>query len=747
MMLIRCTWFRTHIEIALVSAALGCLPCMAAEATFVVSPTGDDSNPGTQARPFASLARARDAAGGLREADSTAGDLVVLVRGGVYRLGETLLFGLDDSAPDGATTTYAAWPGERPVITSAVPLANWTKPAEPPSGLPAAAKGHVWVADVPDDLVSFNTLYDSTGRLPRAVAKGFFPDKQDKEGRPGDYTRMAASDDILALMLSGGDAAMTVAPSRPWVRNMLPVVRVDRRLGAAFTNVPSTYPLQPLSWGASHFPQGTLWIENVLGALDEPGEWVLDAKARKVYLWPRDDREPGSDVVAPSLVELVRIEGRIDYDRAADVPVTGLVFRGLTFTGTDRSTMPEDHKGKGVQHDWEMFDRSTAAVRLRGAERCTLERCRFTEIGGTALRFDLWARENRVSHSLFENIGQCAVLLAGYGPGTKNVNRLNTVDNNHIHHIGQLIAHSPAVFVWQSGENRITNNRIHNTPYTAIVVSGRVSLSRTGQGECSKTVRWHEIEDQQLKFQESYANWKIREPYLHGRQNLVALNDISYVMEQLGDGNCIYISGTGGGNVVRENYLHDVLSSPRMNAAIRCDDDQHETVIQRNVIHRCVGEGFIFKGRTVAENNIIADLRSAMPDGVESIHQRGCLVLPWGEVAGSVVRHNICYVTDPAVIVGSDGFGRRDTRAVGYFRDCEMNSNIYFHTARADWADQFLSEARSHGNETLSSTSNPLFRDPENGDFRFAPSSPAPELGISEVDLRDVAGPREPIQH
>ena len=43
-----------------------------AAADFYVAPGGDDSNPGTEARPFATLDRARIAVGGRVAADSTA---------------------------------------------------------------------------------------------------------------------------------------------------------------------------------------------------------------------------------------------------------------------------------------------------------------------------------------------------------------------------------------------------------------------------------------------------------------------------------------------------------------------------------------------------------------------------------------------------------------------------------------------------------------------------------------------------
>ena len=65
--------------------------------------------------PFATLGRARDAVRELKK-HSARKNLVVRIRGGTYRLQETLVFSLEDSAPNGGTITYAAYPHEEPIF-------------------------------------------------------------------------------------------------------------------------------------------------------------------------------------------------------------------------------------------------------------------------------------------------------------------------------------------------------------------------------------------------------------------------------------------------------------------------------------------------------------------------------------------------------------------------------------------------------------------------------------------------------
>lgn len=89
----------------------------AAAAKFCVAPDGDDANPGTKERPFASIRRAQAAA--------APGD-TVYIRGGTYRLEESdiarrdsflaSIIHLDKSGTKGRPISYFAYPGERPVF-------------------------------------------------------------------------------------------------------------------------------------------------------------------------------------------------------------------------------------------------------------------------------------------------------------------------------------------------------------------------------------------------------------------------------------------------------------------------------------------------------------------------------------------------------------------------------------------------------------------------------------------------------
>ena len=528
------------------------------------------------------------------------------------------------------------------------------------------------------------------------------------------------------------DIEILVLPTYGWLMNILPLESIDEQTRVAKTAVPGTHPLGKLKW----WGEKNMWVENTLDVLDKPGEWVLNSVAGGVYYWPKSN-EPGNDIVAPKLTEMIRVEGNIDYQGPVDEPVKNIMFQGLTFTHGKRYQWKKDHAGWGLQHDWEMFDEPTAIVRLRGAEGCIIEDCRFISSSETAIRLDLHCQKNRIANNLIKNIGGVGILLAGYGPGTKNVNRQNEIVQNHICNVGRLYWHSSAIFIWQSGENRIANNLIHNTPYSGIVVSGRIVWDRTGLGQCSKTIRWNEI-DESLKAKPDQPSWREREPFLHGRNNIIERNDIHHVMEVMRDGNCIYISGTGAGNIVRENYCHDNLSA-HMGASIRCDDDQNETTVDRNIIYHNGGNsnGIAIKGTNYIRNNIIADLLN-VGGNIGLAGHRGLISLENIGVEGSIIEQNILYSTRAGQRVYFENLTNQGYGAGARLQDCKADYNVYYSTVDPNWGDNHLKVSRRHGNDVHSVSVDPMFTNLAEGRFDLDPNSPAIRLGFEQIDVAKI---------
>jgi hypothetical protein len=715
-------------------------PCLHAQvatektaADFYVAPNGSDRWSGKLAQPneshtdgpFATFVRARDAVRALKKG-SERKDFVVRIRGGLHRLEETLIFSLEDGASNGGTVTYAAYADEIPILSSGVPIQGWRRLANEPQNLPAAARGNVWVADVPPALGRFFTLYDGLRRLPRARGEGFAPPQFVAQGStPAE--RFAFPSGTMRNWPHLTDAELLVIPSADYEMCILPIASVDEKLGIATTAFPASRAMGKVKY----YPKSA-WVENLLEFLDQPGEWVLNATERKVYLWPPGD-QPGPDLVAPALTELVRVEGSIDDLAPKDEPVKGLILRGLTFSHAERFQW-RGQSGWSLQHHWEMFDRPTAAVRLRGAEGCVVQGCRFIATSGTALRLDLHCQRNRVLDNEIAHVGAVGVLLAGYGPGTKDVNTRNEVLNNWIHHTGEIYWATPAVMIWQSSENHVANNLIHNTPYSGITLSARTAWDpRNTTSDGARTVRWTEVGDAARS-----AEWYDLERFFHARKNLVERNEMHDLMEMMGDGNGVYISGAGGQNKIRQNFIHD-CDSDSMNQGIRCDDFQNETWIEGNILHhiRCIGQGITSKGVNHVLNNIIVDiLPSRWPIPPERL-ARGYIGLVVNPVTGSRIERNIIYArrTDFPIYVQNRLYG---TGPEPRLRECKVDNNLYYCSADEDWGCKHLQQEKPFGIELHSLCSDPRFVDLERGDLRLKADSPAWALGFQAIETSKI---------
>jgi len=687
-------------------------------ADFYLSPNGSDawsgtlSNPNAQGTdgPFATLERARDAVRDFKKQKST--DIVVLVREGTYQLEKTVVFGLEDSGEGDSTVTYAAYPGETPVFSSGREIKGWKKVSGELPGLPNEARGKVWMADVSD---RFFTLYDAEGLLPRSRSAGFIP----LDG--GSRNRLHFPEGRLKNWPNVEDVEIIVRPHHAWIVNVLPLVSVDEEKQMAHTSIDATYAMNKL-----HFLKETesCWVENVLEELDEPGEWVLNTKEGKVYLWPRGK----TPVMAPQLIELIRVEGKIDKQGPKDIPVRNLCFRGLTFMHGDRYTLTQDDAG--LQHDWDMLDKANALLRLRGTENCTIEQCRFAHSSSGAIRVDLHGQENKISDNLIEHMGGAGILLCGYGPGTKDVNKNNLVYNNHIHHTGRIYSHSPGIMIWQSGENRVANNLIHHTPYCGMIISGCMTHFFTRNGrELGRTIRRHEIGD--LSTEPELEDVR---PYLHTHDNLFEYNEIHHVMEMLGDSNAIYIRGAGAGNVIRRNYVHHLVAPCVMQSAIRTDGGQRDTLIAENLIYKCVSHGIHLKLNNRAENNIIADIIEGVHNGQ---NRPVCYFkLREGPLTGGYIQRNILYHTGRRGEFYDQGPIPRLPAA--WAKEADTDNNIYYCPGNPELSQKELEQAQDDGIDTHSLTVDPLFVDPENGDFRLKPNSPALKLGFVPFDMSKV---------
>ncbi|MDF7801308.1 right-handed parallel beta-helix repeat-containing protein [Pontiellaceae bacterium B1224] len=696
------------LKIIIIGCAVGLTAGIVSAREIMVEPGGK----------LATLPAARDAVRAMRAAGET-GDIDVILKDGVYALEETVIFGLEDSAPVGAVTRYRAAEGARPLISGGRVIDGWQKTA--------LQNGKVWAAKVPwaKGDAFFHCLYDGENLLPRAKSNPFRVEAKGANPRlyAGEVKHridFGYSGISMKQWKNIEDLELYGQPTRKWLVNFLGLQSVNPSSQTARLSVPATYCMFGDDWV----------IENCIDHLDEPGEWVLNSQEGILYYWP-ESGTPGEQVIAPALNELIRIEGVNDASLAGtkDQPVEGIVFEGLSFAYADRQQwLPED---AGLQHDWNLWDKANGLVRFRGARNCAIRNCTFRDSGSDGVRMDLFCQEITVENSTFENLGGVGVLLAGYGPGRKDVNRNNTIHNNEIVRVGQLFLHSPGIFVWQSGHNRISNNHIHDLAYTGMVISGvrRRFFDRTfqemgvknpyikkwmfpeGTREHIPTIRWDEIS------LSSTTEWSAFEPYMHARGNIIEFNEVHDCLKLLHDGNCIYLSANGDGNIVRYNVTYNHPQG----AMIRTDDDSHGATVSHNLLFGTISpSGIAIKGLNTSQHNIYVNCTMTTGGAGNTIDPN------------SEMSRNLFYFT------AENKPARFHTKIdrVG----SGLDYNLYWHEGGE--TENVLVAQQKKGKSKVDAHSlaaDPLFVDLVHGDFSFKSGSPAPGLGIEPMPKETVA--------
>jgi hypothetical protein len=396
---------------------------------FHVSPNGNDANAGTKSKPFATLAKARDAARAPKPAR-------VVVHGGRYFLDAPL----DLTAADSGLVIEAA-PRETPVLVGGRRITGWERDGE-----------HCWAASVPEAaggkwdfrMLVVNGAFCQRARLPETSTfthlTEFKVPWMSTSG--GGWKRKPTPEELTTMRYRPGDLG-------PWLDTASAEVTVyhmwdETRVGLASHN-PATQTLT-FSTPAGH-PPGAFGVKkyvvwNVREGLRAPGQWRLDKRAGRVVYWPRPGEDMRrADVLAPTMESLIRFDG------TPGAPVRGVTLKGLTLTVT---TTPLRAGGFGA-------GAFAGAVQAVCANDCRLQDLTIFNVAGKGIR--MWSCQQL-------QVTGCHVRDSGAG-GIQLQGNECVAASNHVHHVGRLYPSAVAVSIGGQ-QNRVAGNEIHDTPYSAL---------------------------------------------------------------------------------------------------------------------------------------------------------------------------------------------------------------------------------------------------------------------------------------
>ncbi len=670
---------------------------IAAATELYVAPTGNDAHPGTRAQPLATIRGARDAIRRQKSRGPLAEPIRVHLRGGTYRVSTPIEFGPEDSGTAEFPITVSSAEGELAVIDGGCPIDGWRQHGD-----------RLWVADVPDvngRPWRFRQLYVGGEKAVRARIpnQGYFRVAACPEGTP---KTVHYHTDCKSFEFKPGEIRpdwtnlqdVEVVVYHFWTDSHLPIQSVDTK-----TNLVTFQHKAGKVFTDDFTEDGARYIvENVFEGLDSPGEWYLNQATRKVYYYPRPGENLAAvQVIAPVAPALIRFEG----DAAAGKFVEHLAFEDLAFTHTHFDLPP------GNSNDRQGSASVAAAITMQATRGCRFANCRLSDLGTFA--FDILA--GCAGNEFVGNeIGKLAAGGFRIDGGTQQDppwqrSHHNTIRDNWLHHYGIDYPSAVGILLMHTEGNVVAHNEIEHGGYTGVSVGWVWGYGRSISQ--------------------------------HNRIEFNHIHDIGGVLSDMGG---IYTLGVSPGTVIRNNHIHHVTANHYGGWGIYHDEGSTHLLVENNVVHHTKFAPFNihYAKELTVRNNIFAlgaleQLSRGRSEPHESVYFENNLVY-WRE--GELFTKNWKDTPYRFHFHPKNDGGTRQVSSTS-----EFDWNLYFNPDRSrdqvQWDGGSWEEWQARGKDRHSRYADPLFVDPEQGDFSLQPESPALALGFQPIDLGPV-GPR-----
>lgn len=207
------------------------------------------------------------------------------------------------------------------------------------------------------------------------------------------------------------------------------------------------------------------FIENIFEELTTPGEWYFDKENSELYCYPTEGVR-----LQDSLIEVSTCKNIFKICGTLNKPVVNVIFSNLTLIQS--STTFFDLYESPSLSDWSIH--RGGAFFFENTENCKIRQCNFENIGSNAIFFSAQNICGHVEDCMFDKIGESAICFVGNKEMTIGSQRIFprdcTVSNCHIHHCGVFGKQVAGVYVSVAKRIRITHNYIHDMPRAGICI-------------------------------------------------------------------------------------------------------------------------------------------------------------------------------------------------------------------------------------------------------------------------------------
>lgn len=683
--------------------------CSDTTKSLYVATNGNDLADGSIHAPYQTIERAQQEVRKIIAQKETK-QIRVYLREGDYYLSNTIQFDESDSG-EHTTVTYTAYDAEHVSLYGGIPVTGWEKWNET-----------IYRAKLPESLQGqkYNVLIEDEGE---AMPQARYPNNGSGFGQGLNRK----SNTSIEVPSSWGEYDFSEAQVYGWIGSnwfseLRSVESFDKK----------TLQLS-VDRGSNAFGglNGRLYIQGVPELLDAEGEWYQ--KDNYIYYWPIGKEKEIQDrkIILPVLSRVLDIRGRTEENR-----IRGLSFEHLCLVGSNfASSWRIFEEGKDGSMPEELQE---GLVYIENAKNIQFRHCEIIGAGHSAIYINNSSEQCVVEGCHIKEAGFCGIYANSYFPGTGGfdnvqdsyVNKKHVFTNNYIHDCGKYIGGGCGIQLFQSGDNMITHNVIHEMP--------RYGISYKG---VRNQVLMETLPDQEI----NYAN---HFDYIHTRNNYIAYNEIYNVCRSSFDFGAIESWGAGRDNVWEHNAIHDIDQSVEWDGwahGLFPDDASDFLTVRNNIVYelkggRATGAIMVKSFNQVVENNIFADNEIG----------RALTMSPYAEPAGNnCVRRNIIYhsgqmlydVDQNSFSTDFYGFYENDfnkqyVKGISVFN--EVDKNVIY-----PGYDQ-LDSLKQKGWDTQSLIADPLFdkKNPSHDvtymDYKFKENTPAGTVLFQPIDYEKI---------
>ena len=355
-------------------------------AEFTVALDGNDANPGTAARPFATIQRAQLAARAVAGRER----VIVWLRGGVYYLPATVVFTAEDSGTAQNPVLYQASAGEEVVISGGSRVELSWRPFT----------NGIWQAPLEGVAHPVDQLFVNGERQPMARYPNRDPNVRPYEG----YSPDAFGPERAARWLNPMGGYIHAMHRHHWGGYHYRITGKDESDNVLYEG--GWQNNRQMGMHPEH-----RYVENIFEELDAPGEWFHDPRSATIYYYP-----PAGFDLDRAILEIVRLPHLVEFRGDQTSPVRHITLQGLTFRHAARTFM--ETREPLLRSDWTIY--RGGAVVFAGSEDCAVVDSTFDQVGGNALFVSFYNRRLTIRGCLIRESGGNGIALVGDPQAVRN---------------------------------------------------------------------------------------------------------------------------------------------------------------------------------------------------------------------------------------------------------------------------------------------------------------------------------------